>query len=299
MTKRKSLLARCLSIFSNSLATGVVALGLAVLISLTVSPSFAQSRPSIPNFWDPQELFVKPNVSNRPRLRFLTTTDFPPFSYIDDRKQLSGYHVDLARAICAELSLDAVCQIQALPFMELVPALNRGAGDAIMAGQAVTAAARRQVTFTRPYFFLPARFIMRLGEEASEPLVSSLKGKPIAVVAGSAHAAYAQAWFGDVELRLLPTRDAALQALEAKTVDAVFDDALSLSFWMQQRLDKPCCTFVGGPYLSPTYFGNGMAIALEKDDRVMENAINYALRSLNDKGVMSELYLRYFPISLY
>jgi len=259
----------------------------------------AQTRPTIPNFWDPQEQFVKPDVSKRPRLRFLTTTDFPPFSYIDERKQLSGYHVDLATAVCAELSLDAVCQIQALPFSELVPALNRGAGDAIMVGQAVTVSVRRQVNSSRPYFFLPARFAMRIGEEAKKPILESLLKKPIGVVAGSAHAAYAQAWFGEVDLRLFADRASALRALEAKTVEAVFDDALSLSFWMQQRLDKPCCAFAGGAYLSPTYFGNGMAIALAKEDRVMENAINYALRSLNDKGVMGELYLRYFPISLY
>ncbi|MEL6946631.1 MAG: transporter substrate-binding domain-containing protein, partial [Pseudomonadota bacterium] len=259
----------------------------------------AQSRPTIPNFWDPQEQFVKPDISNRPRLRFLTTTDFPPFSYIDERKQLSGFHVDLARAICAELSLDAVCQIQALPFDDLVSALGRGAGDAILAGQAVTAASRRQIEFTRPYFHLPARFIMRLGEEAQPPLASGLRGKRIGVVMSSAHAAYAQAWFGDMVLNVFDTQDAALAALEGKKIDAFFGDALSLSFWMQQRLNRPCCAFVGGPFLSNTYFGNGMAIGVAKDDAALTNALNFALRSINDKGTFAELYLRYFPISLY
>ena len=44
-------------------------------------------------------------------IRFLTTDDFPPFNFLNDRGQLTGFNVDLARAICAELN--APCTIQA------------------------------------------------------------------------------------------------------------------------------------------------------------------------------------------
>ena len=96
----------------------------------------AQENPVIPNFWDPQERFIKPNVKDLPRLRFLTTTDFPPFSYIDKEKRLTGFHIDLARAICAELEVLPVCQIQALPFAELQQQLDESRGEAIIAGMA-------------------------------------------------------------------------------------------------------------------------------------------------------------------
>ena len=49
-------------------------------------------------------------------LRFITTTDFPPFSFIDASGRLSGFHVDLARAICAALEITDRCQIHALPW---------------------------------------------------------------------------------------------------------------------------------------------------------------------------------------
>ena len=88
----------------------------------------------IPNFWDPNERFVKPDLSSRQRLKFLTTTDFPPFNFIDRKKRLSGFHIDLARAICEELDMLAKCQIQALPWDELEKAIEKGEGDAIIAG---------------------------------------------------------------------------------------------------------------------------------------------------------------------
>ena len=90
--------------------------------------------PMIPGFWDSQDRIIKPNVKNLQRLRFLTTTDFPPFSFIDKKKRLSGFHIDLARAICEELELLPVCQIQALPFAQLQSAVTGGVGEAVLGG---------------------------------------------------------------------------------------------------------------------------------------------------------------------
>lgn len=265
-----------------------------------------QARPVIPNFWDPQERFIKPNTRTLPRLRFLTTTDFPPFSFIDEDKRLVGFHVDLARAICEELEVLPVCQIQALPFEELQSALSGGRGDLALAGIAITQQNRRSLAFSRPYFHLPARFVTRRGAPYREPLVRALVKKQVGVVDGSAHAAYARAHFGQLYVRVFETRDGALNALKKEQIEAVFDDGLALSFWLQaeekraqQLKQKNCCAFAGGPYLSQTYFGRGLAVAMVKGNFELESAINFALRSINDKGRFAELYLRYFPIGLF
>jgi polar amino acid transport system substrate-binding protein len=117
-------------------------------------------EPKIPNFWDLKERLPKPELDgNVERLRFLTTVDFPPFNYLDDGR-LSGFHVDLARRICAELNILDKCQIQALPWNELDGALTAGDGEAIIAGIAITAENREKYVFSRPYLKFPARFIM-------------------------------------------------------------------------------------------------------------------------------------------
>ena len=269
-----------------------------------VGPAAGQStgvvagEPKIPNFWDSQERFIKPDVKNLPRLKFLTTTDFPPFSFIDKDKRLSGFHVDLARAICTELEVLPVCQIQAVPYDELEKEMIDGNGDAILAGLAPSLTARRKFSFSRPYFQLPARFVAK--KTANVSLENALKGKEIGVVDGLAHTAFAKANFGDMRIRLFETPDAALTALKKDDIAAYFGDGLELSFWLQQKASSnDCCEFIGGPYLSQAYFGNGLTIALKKDNRELEDAVNFALRSINDKGIFAELYLRYFPISLF
>jgi len=276
-------------------------LPLILLLALFVfcSPASARQEAKIPNFWDNQERFIRPSLQALPRLRFLTVTDFPPFSYIDDTRRLSGFHVDLARAICKELGLEQVCQIQALPFNELSAALNAGNGEAILAGIAVTAKSRSDFSFSRPYFRLPARFMMRGDAGMEEPLISGLAGQEVGIVNATAHAAFAQTHFSDMRLRLFDTLEAALNTLEKGGVKAVFGDGLAMSFWQQARSAKLCCTFAGGPYHSQAFFGRGLSIAVAKGNSELEEGLNFALHSINSKGIFAELYLRYFPISLY
>ena len=253
----------------------------------------------IPNFWDKHERFPKPDLSNLQRLRFLTTTDFPPFNFIDRKKRLSGFHVDLAREICSELGVLNRCQIQALPWADLEKALADGEGDAIIAGMSVTRKSRVKYDFSRPYMRIPGRFVTRKNSGLTPPVYEALHKKQVGVISGSAHEAYFQSTFGERRFTSFPSREAALAALQAEEVEAVFSDALSLSFWIASAASKDCCIFLDGAFPSEKYFGYGMAVALPKAREELVQAMDHALNQINDSGKFSEIYLRYFPISLY
>jgi polar amino acid transport system substrate-binding protein len=253
----------------------------------------------IPNFWDPNERFLKPDLSSLPRLRFLTTTDFPPFNFIDRKKRLSGFHLDLARAICEELDLLGKCQIQALPWDELDKAIEDGEGEAIIAGLAITGESRDKYSFSRPYLQIPGRFVTLNEKRIEEPVYEALFRKTVGVVEASQHQAYFDLSFGERKSQPFPTRQQAFNALKAGEVDAVFTDALSASFWLASADAGNCCSFSGGPYLSEEFFGRGLAIAASKKNPELIEGFDYALKSINDKGIFAELYLRYFPEGLF
>ncbi|MEZ5871610.1 MAG: transporter substrate-binding domain-containing protein [Nitratireductor sp.] len=254
---------------------------------------------TIPNFWDPGERLTKPDIDGLPRLRFLTTTDFPPFNFIDRNRHLAGFHVDLARAICAELGILPKCQIQALPWDELETAMKKGEGEAIIAGLEITPETVSKFVFSRTYLRIPARFVVRRDETFAEPVTNALRARKTGVIAGSRHADWFVKTFPRLQSLSFPTRKDALDALQSKKADAVLSDAVSLSFWLQSEASADCCVFAGGPYLSDADFGNGMAIAFAKGNPDLVNATNYALKEINDKGIFAELYLRYFPLGLY
>ena len=278
---------------------------LLLLAASIVHPGDTRAQtPVVPDFWDPQERFIKPNLADRRRLRFLTVTDFPPFSYVDGRKRLSGFHVDLARMVCEELSLLAVCQIQGMPPGELDEALARNAGDAIMAGLAPTARSRSAQLHSRTYFRLPARLAVRrdgpLVRLRGRDTMAALEGRTLGVVDATSHAAFARAHMrASVRVRLFASQDAAFGALRDGAVDAVFSDALTLARRLQSETGAACCTLAGEPFLAPPYFGRPMTVAVRGDEVELIEGINYALRAIAADGRFTELYLRYFPVSLF
>jgi len=263
---------------------------------------FATARaaePQVPALWDTKERLPKPDLSALPRLRFLTTTDFPPFNFLDGEGRLSGFDVDLARAICAELDIADKCQIQALPWAELDGALQRGEGEAIIAGIAVTADSREKYAFSRSYLQFPARFIMPKRTALTEPVLGKLRGKRVGVLAGSAHEKMLHDYFATVEVVPFDKPEDLYGNLKAGKIDAAFGDGMRFAFWLGGSDAGGCCRFAGGPYLAPEYLGSGMAIATKVDNPALAAAFDYALQEISMKGIFAEFYLRYFPVSFY
>jgi len=268
------------------------------VLAASVVPGLSQS-PDIPIFWDDKEQLAKPDVSTRERIRFLTTTDFAPLNFLDGSGRLSGFHVDLARAICKELKVADRCQIQALPWAELDGALARKEGEAIIAGVSVTAENRARYAFTRPYLRFPARFIAPKSTTLAEPFHQTLRGKRVGVLAGSAHERMLRAYFPDVQVVTYQRADWMAGDLKGGKVDAAFGDGMRLGFWLSGAEAGDCCKFLGGPYLAPEFLGLGLAIAVRLDDAELAQAFDFALREIGVKGTFAELYLRYFPVSFY
>jgi polar amino acid transport system substrate-binding protein len=261
----------------------------------TAPTALQSSAPALPNFWDPRSRPEKP-AGDLGNIRFLTSGDFPPFNFLDSSGRLTGFNVDLARAICEELK--ATCTIQMRPFEDLVSALTDRRGDAVIAGLAYPPELRAKVDISSVYLTAPGRFIAPNGTSLiATP--EGLAGRWISVVSGSAHEAFMLDHFDGARLVAYPNEASARNALRDGTVDVHFGDAIGLAFWLAGEASHRCCRFLGDPYLESAYFGDGFRIAVAKGNRKLRQALDYALPRLAESGMLSELYLRYFPIGYY
>jgi len=268
------------------------ALGLA-LVALALDPAGSLAQDTKPQ--PPAAKADEP--TRRVVVRFLTESDFPPFNFYDEDSVLVGFNVDLARAICEELN--TACDIKVRPWGELLPALTRGEADAVIAAHTVTPQALAKVDFTDRYFFTPGRFAGKIGGDAFEVTPEGLEGKRIGVAKNSAHEAYLKTFFRSSAIRSYENADLARDALIQGQVDLVFDDGISLVFWLHGTASKRCCELKGGPYLEPEFFGDGIAIAVPKNDQQIKTLINGALARLRGSGRLDELVERYFPVRIY
>lgn len=239
----------------------------------------------------------KPDISSLRAIRFLTDDDYPPFHFPGPDGQLSGFNVDLARAICQELKV--ACTIQARRWDTLIPSLEEGRGDAIIASMSGTDISRARIDFGVPYYRTPGRFVQQKNGKIKDTTAENLAGKSIAVVAGSAHAAFISAYFTVATQKIVPDQDEALKLLANGQVDVFFGDGISLALWLNSVNGAKCCDFLGGAFWESHFFGEGPAIAFRKDSSQTRKAVDFALFRLAETGVYQNLILKYFPVSFY
>jgi polar amino acid transport system substrate-binding protein len=251
----------------------------------------------LPSLFDPHNRPAAPGPDAPKQIRFLTADDYPPFEFLNADGALAGFNIDLARAICAELK--ASCTIQPRRWDNLLDALEAKEGDAIVASLRETPAIRARVRFTAPYYLTPARFVSLARAKELDARPEGLRQATIGVEAGGAHEAYLKVFFSRATIRSFPDRAAIMAALRDKSIDLAFGDAVSLALWMNDPRAADCCRFQGGPYLEPAFFGEGVGVAVRPDDEALRRTLNWALQSLDERGTLTELYLKYFPIGFY
>ena len=268
----------------------LAAIGVSVCV---IAPASAQPIEKLPDSWGGRHVdFELPE-----QVRFLTDNDFPPFNYIDENGNLTGFNIDMARSICDELKI--VCRIEAKPWDELLPALAAGEADAVIASHAITEKNRESVTFTDPYYYTPARFVVRSDSDFDEINPTSLGERRVGVVKGTAHEAYLRDLFDKSIIVTFETDDDARSALRFGKIDALFGDGLSLMYWLNGASSRRCCQFRGGVFTETRYFGEGVGIAVAPDRGRLAAILSEGITLARESGDYEELLLRYFPMSLY
>lgn len=269
---------------------------LALLVALP--PASAQTKSEIvPDVWQGDVLRPKPDMHNLDKLRFVTDSDYPPFHYFDEEGVLTGFNVDLARAICEELAVD--CEVRPVEWEDLFSSLDKNEADAAIASIRIDAEALTKADFTERYYATPARFIARKESELKDVRPETVQGKKIGVARGTGHEAFLKAFFPAAKAVLFDSADDAQMALKAGQVDLVFGDGVGLTFWLNGVTSDGCCEFRGGPYLDAKYFGEGVGIAVKKGNRQLVEILNYALEQVHASGRYEGLFLRYFPMSFF
>ena len=253
----------------------------------------------LPVLFDTQERLPGADLSTIPRVRFLMSVYFPPFNFTDQDGRLVGFHVDLAREICAQLKIESKCQVQALPFDELEAAVEMGEGEAVMSGIASNADLRKSFSFTRPYMLLPARFAVNKASRLEGQAASALSGKKVGVISNSRHQAMLKAFFPTLVANGFDGYDPMYEALKTGKIDAIFADGLRLPFWVSGTASENCCAMFDGPYMSDKFLGEGLSIMTVDPENKLVPAFDQALAALSRNGRLEEIYRRYFPYGLF
>lgn len=91
----------------------------------------------------------------------------PPFSYYDQQNQLTGFEVELAKAICKQWGLE--CHLVDADWHGALEGLNDKSYDALWAGANGFQSFRAKVLFSEPYYYSGAQLVVKTGSQITGP----------------------------------------------------------------------------------------------------------------------------------
>ena len=107
-------------------------------------------------------------------IRVGSETTFPPFEFTKDDKYV-GFDIDLADAVIKQMG--SKMEFKSMGFDALIPAVQSGTVDCVIAGQSITADRMQQVDFTEPYFYATIVTLTKSDSQyASAASVADLSG---------------------------------------------------------------------------------------------------------------------------
>lgn len=219
-------------------------------------------------------------------------TDALPFSYVERDKGVTGYTVEVCKAVVA--SLQRQLKVPALK-VQWVPVTTQSRFDAVATGKAdiecgastVTLARMKEVDFSNYVFVESTGLVAR--SAAGVASLQDLADKKIAVIAGTSNEKAVTAKNQELKASLVQVkdRDEAIAALESGRVDAFASDKLLLAgtqFKNPQALQMLPDNLSVEPY----------AIVLPRGDWELRLAVNTALAEIYQSGDITKIFEQWF-----
>ncbi|MEJ5258382.1 MAG: basic amino acid ABC transporter substrate-binding protein [Fervidobacterium sp.] len=222
-------------------------------------------------------------IKKRGKLVVGTEPTFPPFEFVDEKNQVVGFDIDIANELAKRLGVKL--EIVNLPFDSLIPALQQGKIDLIIAGMTITEERAKVVDFSKPYFEANQAIVVRKGLDFSPKGFDALVGKKVAVQLGTTGDLVVSEIKGIEVVRFQKFTDAFLE-LQNGRVDAVVLDEAPAKAYVKKF---PKFTISAVVDTGETY-----GIAVRKGNKELLNFVNQTLDIMKGAGTYTKLLQKWF-----
>jgi arginine/ornithine transport system substrate-binding protein len=180
----------------------------------------------------------------------------------------------------------------------IIPALLEGKCDAIFASMSITEERKQRVDFTSKYYNSPARFLSKEDAGLTDD-AAGLAGKVVGLQRGTIFQDYMDAELPDIELKLYGTQDEVYLDLTAGRIDAAFADSIAMSDGFLKTDAGKGFAFFGREYGEVKYFGEGVGIAVRKDEEDLRDAFSAAITTIRENGEYKAINDKYFEVDIF
>ncbi|MCZ8151750.1 MAG: transporter substrate-binding domain-containing protein [Rhodobacteraceae bacterium] len=213
-------------------------------------------------------------------VRIGTEGAYEPYNYIDQATgELTGFEIELGNELCKRATLN--CEFVQNAWDSIIPNLQSGNYDLIMAGMSITDEREEVIDFSQNY--IPPASSAYLALTAD---VAIGEGAVIAAQTGTIQAGYVAE--SGATLLEFATPDETVAAVRNGEADAVFADKDYLA---------PIAADSNGELVllaEEVQLGGGVGIGLRETDTELKDKLNAAIQTMKDDGSLNAMITKWF-----
>ncbi len=212
-----------------------------------------------------------------------TEGTWPPMTYHDEAGELTGFDVEVAKAIAEKLGVKA--EFVETDWDSLIAGLGVGRFDIIVNEVTPTEERKQTYDFSDPYTYV---YDVVITKEDNNDIstMEDLKGKKTSNTISSTHAQIAESY--GAEVIAVDTFEASIEMVLQGRADATINGELVFNDYITQKPDS------GLKIAAYNKEAISTAIPVRKGQDRLREAINKALEELKNDGTFNEISMRYF-----
>lgn len=214
-----------------------------------------------------------------------TEGTWTPWTYKDEKGNLTGFDVELTEAIAEKLGVKTVYFNG--NFDTLMDGLTSGKYDIMVNGVTITDERKEKMDFSKPYAYM--KTVLVVAEENTEiRSFEDLKGKTVANSYGTSYGDIAERY--GAEIKSMSTVDSRMEAVISGEADGSVNSEYSVYDYIKNHPDAPIKIAAVSDEIDE------IAIPLPKDEdsETLRLELNKILDELQADGTISELSGKYF-----
>ena len=216
-------------------------------------------------------------------LTIATEGTYAPFSYYDDKNELKGYDVDIAREVAKKLNLKI--EFLTAPWDAMLAAFDAGKADAVFNQVSVTDERKKKYDYAQHYTVVHGAIITHKDNDDIKSF-DDLKGKKNADSATSNWAKVAASY--GAQNVTVDSFSKSMELLVSKRVDTVVRDNIVFYDFIKQRPGASVKIAAEGSDTDYT------APIVQKGNTELAGQISKAIEELKNEGKLAEISIRYF-----
>ena len=226
-------------------------------------------------------------VKEKGEIQMAMSGQYPPFNFVDDKNQLTGFDVEIGQAVAEHIGIKATPLSTA--WDGIIAGLLANKYELICGSMAITPERLESIDFSDPYYRSGAQLFVK--KDSPVKSVSDLNGKKVGVTLGTTYETWVRENISDADVKTYKGVPDMILEVGYGRIDGFITDKIVGALAIQKQSAPIALT---GDLL----YEEKMGIALRKNNPDLKAAINAALTAIKEDGTYHDISMKWLGLDV-